>query len=167
MKVYQKYSQDLSDSRQNKQDMKRLYIMDSMTISLFKAILEGVGRNSKTGKREGEIKAHTIIKAEEDVPCLILYSAAVGHDHTFLQEVDLPKDSIITFDKSYVDYGQYQKFSEFKIWYVTCLKSNAKYVAKREFEIPDDADSGIIKDELIDLEFGGKDKKIHKARRIA
>ena len=167
MKVYLRYSQNLTDSRLSKQDMKRLYIMDSTTISLFKEILKGVGRNPKTGKKKGGIKAHTVIKADENVPCLIRYSAAARHDHIFLSEVDLPEDSIITFDKGYVDYEQYQKFSESKIWYVTRLKSNAKYVAKREFDIPDDADSGVLKDEIIDLKYGNNDEKIHKARRIA
>jgi hypothetical protein len=46
--------------------MKRLYIMDSTTITLFKEILKGVGRNSKSGKKKGGIKAHILIKASEN-----------------------------------------------------------------------------------------------------
>lgn len=167
MKIYQKYSHHLSDSRLSKQDMKRLYIMDSTTISLFKEILKGVGRNPKSGKKKGGIKAHTLIKADENVPCLVRYSPAARHDHLFLQDVDLAEDSIITFDKGYVDYEQYQKFSEAKIWYVTRLKSNAKYVARKEYDIPDEADSGVLKDEHIDLKYGLNFEKTHKARRIA
>ena len=106
--------------------MKRLYIMDSTTMSLFKDILKGVGRNPKGRKKKGGIKAHTIIKADENVPYLIRYSEAVRHDHTFLKEVHLlPKGSIITFDKGYVDYAQYEKFTQCSIWYVTRLKDNA------------------------------------------
>jgi len=167
MKVYQKYSHHLSDSRLSKQDMKRLYIMDSTTISLFKEILKGVGRNPKSGKKKGGIKAHTLIKADENVPCLVRYSSAARHDHHLLKEIDLPEDSIITFDKGYVDYEQYQKFSEANIWYVTRLKSNAKYVARREYDIPDEIDSGVLKDEHIELKYGHNFEKTHKARRIA
>ena len=77
------------------------------------------------------------------MPCLIRYSAAVRHDHTFLKEVHrLPKDSIITFDKGYVDYAQYEKFTLASIWYVTRLKDNAIYEARLEYDIPDEADSG-------------------------
>ncbi len=47
MDVYRKYASSLSDSRLSKQDLKRLYIMDSTTITLFKEILKGVGRNPK------------------------------------------------------------------------------------------------------------------------
>ena len=104
MTVYQKHSRFLADSRLTDKDLKRLYIMDSSTISLFKDILKGVGRNPKSGKKKGGIKAHTIIKASENVPCLVRYSEAARHDHMFLQEVEaLPAGSIITFDKGYVD----------------------------------------------------------------
>jgi len=167
MDVYQEHADNLSDSQLTKKDMKRLYIMDSTTISLFKDILKGVGRNPKEGKKKGGIKAHTIIKADENVPCLIRYSSAARHDHTLLKEVDLPEGSIITFDKGYVDYWQYQKFTASKVWYVTRLKSNSIYIARREYDIPDDADAGVLKDEVIELPYGKNNELRHKARRIA
>ncbi|AHW59997.1 transposase [Draconibacterium orientale] len=168
MTVYQKHSRFLADSRLTDKDLKRLYIMDSSTISLFKDILKGVGRNPKSGKKKGGIKAHTIIKASENVPCLVRYSEAARHDHMFLQEVEaLPAGSIITFDKGYVDYAQYEIFSEKSIWYVTRLKDNARYTAGKEFDIPDDADSGVLKDEEVVLLYGENKTKEHKARRIA
>ena len=106
MSVYREHVSDLADSRLSDADLKRLYIMDSTTISLFKDILKGVGRNPKEGKKKGGIKAHTIIKASENVPCLIRYSEAARHDHLFLKEVfNLAAGSIITFDKGYVDYA--------------------------------------------------------------
>lgn len=141
--------------------------MDSTTISLFKEILKGVGRNPKEGKKKGGIKAHTIIKADENVPCLIRYTSAARHDHTLLKEVDLSKGSILTFDKGYVDYARYQEFSEAEIWYVTRLKSNALYQATEALEIPDNADPGVLKDEIIDLRYGNNEEKTHQARRIA
>ncbi len=130
--------------------------------------MKGVGRNPKEGKKKGGIKAHTIIKADENVPFLIRYSEAVRHDHTFLKEVHhLPKGSIITFDKAYVDYFQYERFTECSIWYVTRLKDNALYEARREYDIPDDADSGVLKDEEVILYYGQNKKQEHRARRIA
>jgi hypothetical protein len=140
MSVYRRHVSDLADSRLSDADMKRLYIMDSTTITLFKDILKGVGRNPKEGKKKGGIKAHTIIKASENVPCLIRYSEAVRHDHMFLGEVlNLAAGSIITFDKVYVDYAQYEAFTKNSIWYVTRLKDNAVYNAREEFDIPEDA----------------------------
>lgn len=168
MEVYRTHKGDLADSRLSDVDMRRLYIMDSTTITLFKDILRGVGRNPKTGKKKGGIKAHTIIKASENVPCLIRYSEAIRHDHTFLKEIfHLVPGSIITFDKGYVDYAQYEAFTQHTIWYVTRLKDSAVYDARKEFDIPDDADSRILKDEEIILYYGKDKKEEHRARRIA
>lgn len=168
MDVYRRHASVLADSRLSDADMRRLYIMDSTTISLFKDILKGVGRNPKEGRKKGGIKAHTIIKASENVPCLIRYSEAARHDHMFLEEVlCLAPGSIITFDKGYVDYAQYEAFTKNTIWYVTRLKDNALYEARKEFDIPDDADSGVLKDEEVILYYGDKKKEEHRARRIA
>ena len=168
MSVYRKYCTSLADSRLSDADLRRLYIMDSTTISLFKDILRGVGRNPKEGKKKGGIKAHTIIKSSENVPCLIRYSEAARHDHMFLDEVfSLEAGSIITFDKGYVDYATYQAFTLSKIWYVTRLKDNAIYEAREEYDIPDDADSGVLKDEEIVLFYGDNKQLQHRARRIA
>jgi len=168
MSVYRRHCSGLADSRLSDTDLRRLYIMDSTTISLFKDILRGVGRNPKEGKKKGGIKAHTIIKASENVPCLIRYSEAARHDHMFLDEVfNLTAGSIITFDKGYVDYATYEAFTQCSIWYVTRLKDNALYQAREEFDIPDDADSGVLKDEEIILFYGDKKQKQHLARRIA
>jgi len=168
MNVYTSHAQNLADSRLSDADMKRLYIMDSTTITLFKDILRGVGRNPKEGKKKGGIKAHTIIKASDNVPCLVRYSEAVRHDHMFLEEVhNLEAGSIITFDKGYVDYAQYEAFTRNNIWYVTRLKDNALYQAREEYDIPDNADSGVLKDEEIILYYGENKKEEHRARRIA
>ncbi len=155
MSIYRKHAQFLADIRLSDADMRRLYIMDSTTISLFKNILRGVGRNPKEGKKKGGIKAQTTIKASENVPCLIRYSEAVRHDHMFLNEVhNLATGSIITFDKGYVDYVQYEAFTKNCIWYVTRFKDNALYKARKEYDIPDEADSGVLKDEEIILYYG-------------
>src|SRR5690554_192760 len=168
MSTYHKHARFLVDSRLSDEDMKRLYIMDSTTITLFKDILRGVGRNPKEGKKKGGIKAHTIIKASENVPCLIRYSEAVRHDHMFLEEFhNLASGSIITFDNGYVDYAQYQSFTKNHICYVIRLKDNALYQARKEYDIPDDADSGVLKDEEIILYYGDDKKQEHRARRIA
>lgn len=55
------------------------------------------------GKRKGGIKAHTIIKASQNVPYLVRYSETARHDHMLLEyAVEMPKGSIITLDKGCV-----------------------------------------------------------------
>ena len=165
--TYNRHKDILSDSSLSKNDMIRLFIMDSTTITLFKDILKGVGRNPENGKKKGGIKAHTIIDSQDNMPCFIRYTEAAKHDHVLLKDVVLPENSFICFDKGYVDYEQYEVFTSKKIWYVTRLKDNALYVAKQEFDIPDEAHAGVLKDEEIELSSNKNKELKHKARRVA
>ena len=166
--VYRTYASLLSDSRMSDEQTRRLYIMDSTTITLFKEILKGAGRKPKEGKKKGGIKAHTLINSSEHVPCLIRYSAAARHDHQFLKEIKLARGSFITFDKAYVDYRQYEKFTQAGVFYVTRLKTNAKFVLTDRYGIHTDEKDTILED--ADVEFKFKDEngeeQNHKSRRI-
>ncbi|MBR0180114.1 MAG: hypothetical protein IJQ04_00410, partial [Prevotella sp.] len=63
-----KYAPVLSDSRSKHETATKIYIMDSTTITLFSEILKGAGRNSENGRKNGGIKAHTIIQEDIDLP---------------------------------------------------------------------------------------------------
>jgi hypothetical protein len=168
MDTYRSHISTLSDSQLSKHDIKRLYAMDSTTITLFKDILKGCGRLPKEGRKKGGIKAHTIIDLNNgNMPCLVRYTEATRHDHMLLSAVHLEPGSYITFDKGYVDYAEYERFTKEGVFYVTRLKDNAKYEAGKEFEIPDEADSGVLKDEEIILCYGKAGNEKHRSRRIA
>ena len=71
-----------SDSRSNGTEewIKRLRIIDSTTISLFSnLIFKGVGRHPKTGRKKGGIKVHTVISANENVPCDVRFTSAARY----------------------------------------------------------------------------------------
>ena len=143
--------------------------MDSTTITLFSNILKGAGRNPIKGKKKGGIKVHTIITSDENVPRFIRFTSAATHDHTLLKDIDVPRGSILVFDKGYVDYKVYEEFSTKEITYVTKLKDNAKYEGLEELDIPDDSDPGVIKDEMIKISkrtTKGEPNIEHKSRRI-
>lgn len=107
--IYNRYRHFLSDSDTKKLPVEDLKIVDSSTIRLFSDIIKGVGRNPINGKKKGGIKMHTMINAKEDVPCLVRFTSAATHDHTFLKELNLKKGSFVVFDKGYVHYMQYYK----------------------------------------------------------
>ena len=163
--LYKRYHRFLSDSRTREPAIKDLKIVDSSTIALFSDILRGVGRNPLNGKKKGGIKMHTMINAMEDVPCLIKFSDAATHDHTFLKELDLKKGSYVVFDKGYVDYQQYEQWTLDGIYFVTRQKSNARYTSLEEFDIPDNVDDAVLKDEKITLT--DKEGNEFHLRRIA
>lgn len=162
--LYTKYRKIISDSSLKTDVIEHLKIVDSTTISLFSDILKGVGRNPINGKKKGGIKMHTMINASEDVPTLIRFSSAATHDHTFLKNLELQKGSIVVFDKGYNDYEQYLQWNLDGINFVTRQKDNAVWKSIKEFEIPEETDNGVLKDEKIQIE---KDGKTIELRRIA
>lgn len=106
-----------------------------------------------------------MINAMEDVPCLIKFSSAATHDHVFLKDLDLKKGSYVVFDKGYVDYEQYRQWTLDEIYFVTRQKSNARYTGLEEFDIPENVDDAVLKDEKITLT-DKEDNEFH-LRRIA
>ena len=161
--LYNKYRGIISDSKLKDAVIKHLQIVDSTTISLFCDILKGVGRNPINGKKKGGIKMHTMINASEDVPTLVRFTSAATHDHTFLKDLELKKGSIVVFDKGYNDYNQYLQWSLEGVYFVTRQQDNAVWISLQEFEIPEETDNGVLKDEKIKIE---KDGKSIELRRI-
>lgn len=162
--LFKRYASFLSDSSPLSPPVKNLKIVDSTTITLFSDILKGVGRNPINGKKKGGIKMHTMINALEDVPCLVRFSSAATHDHTFLKELNLEKYSFIVFDKAYNDYLQYLEWTLNDIYFVTRQKDNAVYKSIKEFDLADKTSDAVLKDELILVE---KDSKYIQIRRVA
>lgn len=150
--LLKKYSATLSDSRNGKELLSRLYIADSTTISLFKEILKNAGKAHADGRRKGGMKVHALIRADQDVPCLVKMTAAAKHDVPFIKKMKLPKGSIITFDKGYRSYAQYQLWSDEGVTWVTRLTAKSKYEVEENLPLTDEQKkSGIVSDQLITL----------------
>lgn len=167
-KLYGTYKNTISDSRMKNDAIKGLYILDSSTISLFKAILKPAGRKRKDGKSKGGMKVHTLLNADTNMPSFIKYSAAALHDQQFYKYIkELPDHSIIAFDKAYINYSQFDAFTARNIYYVTRQKDNADYTTINEFDLPDNAPH-ILKDETIEVTYT-VDKGIYtqQMRRVA
>jgi hypothetical protein len=150
--LYQDLHRFLPDSRSRLKWFKRLYLVDSTTVSLFKEILKNAGRTPVNGKRKGGIKVHTLMKAEEDVPCLVKMTAAAAHDTPFIQGLSLPRDSIVVFDKGFVDYAQYDRWTRQKVWWVTRMRKGAQYEIKDELPVSEsEKKKGVLYDAHIIL----------------
>jgi len=152
-KLYKDFKTTLADSQSQNELLKRIFIIDSTTISLFKAIMKCVGRKSLDGKSKGGIKVHTMLNAYEEVPQLIHFTDAATHDHTFLSKIKLQPHQIALFDRGYVDYQQYARWTKDKINFVTRLKDNAIYEQLEEIDIPDNIPDNYIKDQKIQIKY--------------
>ena len=119
-----------SDSRRNGTEawMKRLRIIDSTTISLFSnLIFKGVGRHPKTGKKKGGIKVHTVISANENVPCDVRFTSAATNDSFMLAPSMYSSGEIVAMDRAYINYEKFEELTERNVVYVTKLKKNLVY----------------------------------------
>ncbi len=169
-KLYRCYKNLLSDSQTEKELLKRIFIIDSTTISLFKAILKCVGRPRLNGKAKGGIKVHTLLNAYEEVPQLIHFSDAITHDMSFLSKLPAFRPhQILLFDRAYVDYKQYANWTKGNVHFVTRLKDSAVYEQIEEIALPDDIPDNYLKDERICVKYRDVDRKEQQLilRRIA
>lgn len=119
-----------SDSRRNGTEawIKSLRIIDSTTISLFsKMIFKGVGRHPKTGKKKGGIKVHSVIHANEGIPCDVRFTSAATNDSFMLAPSHYNHDEIVALDRAYINYEKFEELTDRGVVYVTKMKKNLKY----------------------------------------
>lgn len=119
-----------SDSRRNGTEawIKSLRIIDSTTISLFSnMIFKGVGRHPNTGKKKGGLKVHSVIHANEGVPCDVRFTSAVINDSFMLAPSHYNRDEIVALDRAYINYEKFEELTDRGVVYVTKMKKNLKY----------------------------------------
>ena len=119
-----------SDSRRNGTEewIKQLRIIDSTTITLFSnAIFKGVGRHPKTGKKKGGIKVHSVIHANEGVPCDVQFTSAATNDSFMLASSHYSHNEIVALDRAYINYAKFEELTDRGVVYVTKMKKNLSY----------------------------------------
>ena len=162
--LVKQYLPDLSDSHKQLIIDKKVYAIDSTTISLFQPIFECVGRNSHNGKRKGGIKSHQKLDLQAGIPVKIYHSNAREHDSLFIQkEGVMRKGEVAIFDKAYNNYALFNKWNEEGIFFVTRLKNNAKEVLLKEFDLSKTTPDEILRDAKIALKYkdkNGNEKQI-------
>ena len=165
--LLKQYGNFLSDSRIKNVIKKQVKIFDSSTVSLFKNIMECVGRNPKNGKRKGGIKVHTVVNADEIVPSMVWFSEAKTHDHKFLEKLKCDENTIYVFDKGYIDYKAFEYFTIQKTGFVTRIKDNASYRKIENLDIQEHIHNGVLQDEIIEIEVKkGKETTPLKLRKV-
>ena len=151
--LYERYTAVLADSRPVKGLKGPLFIMDSTTISLFSQIFRGTGRDAINGQKKGGVKAHTVIKADEDVPFFMNITDGIVSDQSLLKGLFriLPRGSWLSFDMGYVNYEAWQEFTDNGIFYVTKEKKRAKAEVLETREVPEEDKETIVSDEIVML----------------
>lgn len=160
------YTHFYPDSRRCTKLESKLFIFDSTTISLFSDVMKGSGQRPAASKWKGGVKAHVLIKAEEDIPRFVCLTAANENDNIFTPMLHLPKDSIVTFDRIYYGFKPLINWSRTGVTWVTRMHSLIAYQVQQLKELSvEQKDAGIVSDEeIIAGTLKRKDKLL--ARRI-
>lgn len=132
-------------------DAGNVEVFDSSTITLFKEIFKGAGRNTINGKKKGGIKAFTKMNLSEKVPDFVCFKASATNENTFLKVLRLEEGSIAVFDKGFNKYAYFDKWNESNCYFVTRLKENARYQVIHNNDTGDNED--ILSDQMINLTY--------------
>ena len=146
-----------SDSRRKGSEewMNRLMIIDSTTVSLFSnAIFRGVGRHPKTGKKKGGIKVHSVIHANEGVPCDVQFTSAATNDSFMLASRHYSRGQIVAMDRAYVNYAKFEELSERDVAYVTKLKKSLVHEIKLDLMYQNEQGQMHYREQIVVLRKG-------------
>lgn len=162
LRLYKRFAAFLSDSRPDSKTC-RLYIFDSTTISLFREVLKGSGLSKQDGRRKGGIKVHTLMRFDQDVPCMACFSPGAANDTRFLKKVQLPSGSTLVFDRGYRDYSVFNRLTNDGITWITRLPTlhSLQLINERAVESLH-RQQGVLKDQQIILGHNWSSKPVSK-----
>ena len=121
----------------------KLYSFDSSTIDLCLSVFPW----AKFRTTKGAIKLHTVIDHEGHVPSVVRVTTGSTHDIQQARKLRLEPDSILTFDRGYVDYHWFYQLALQEIFFVTRLKRGATFRVIERREPP--PFSGVTSDQTI------------------
>lgn len=101
----------------------KLYSMDASVIDLCLSLFPWAKfRKSKAG-----IKLHTLLDHDGYMPAFMRITEAKTHEIQIARSLRLPSNSIVTFDKGYIDFSWFNALNTHHIFYVTRIKKNTRY----------------------------------------
>ena len=142
-------------------------LFDATTITLFVDIFKAAGRPPLTGKQKGGLKVQAQMPLIGSVPDLIRISEASSNDKNFLGQLNPSAGTIYVFDKGYLSFFTYDRWTKDGVYYVTRLNENASYTVQESvvYDVEQYANGGIIRDEVIEFILRGQENGL-KARLL-
>ena len=91
------------------------------------------------------------------MPSFVSITDAKTHDSRMSKELALKPGSIVALDRGYVDFAQYQSWTDQGIFFVTRMKDNCIYSVDKVRPLPENGH--VLSDEIIRLTGTGMDEK--------
>ena len=123
----------------------RVYSLDATVIDLCLKVFDW----AKFRKRKGAIKLHLILDHAGHIPSFCVMTPGREHEIEVARGQRYEPDSILTFDRAYVDYHWFDQLHRQGVYFVTRQKRNARYrVLERR---PVGPQPGVTSDQVIRL----------------
>lgn len=129
-------------------DSRKVFIVDSTTIKLFRETFPGAGTTNKNGRRKGGVKVHMAVLEQEFVPTIMHITKAAYNDMNFLKNVNLPMGSTLIMDRGYHNHNLYIKWTDQNIRWITRAHTNSHYHVKKRLPLTDQARKLGLMDDL-------------------
>lgn len=159
-KLYKHHYPTLPDSR-FQSIHKRLYIIDSTTISLFSQVMKGTGDIGQNGRKKGGAKAHVVVKADQNLPCFVMIKEGTSNDRDVFTQYSFPKGSIVVMDKGYNSYVQFDRWITEGVTFVTRLRETSCYEITESNEVSKSEHEAGVKTDCV-ARFGRPSNKSTK-----
>lgn len=117
-----------------------LYSLDSSTISLCLSVF----RWAKFRTRKGALKIHTLLDHRGHLPSALVITDGKGSDIAVARRFHFEPDSILVFDRAYVDYCWLYQLSLQGVWWVTRTKRGMNYRIVQRHAV--DRSTGVTSD---------------------
>ena len=139
----------------------RLYSLDASTIDLCLSVFPWADFRST----KGAIKLHVGLNHAGYLPEFVSITEGSCHEVNMGKLLRFPKGSIVAMDRGYNDYGWYKELTDKGIFFVTRLKSNARYRVVKRAKV--NQETGLTCDHTIEFTGQQTSKKCPmKLRRI-
>ena len=121
----------------------KLYSMDASTIDLCLSMFPWANfRQTK-----GAVKLHAVLDHDGLIPAFIDITDGKVHDVTQGRKFSLPKGSILTMDRGYMDYAWLHELDKQGVFFVIRTKSNMRYRTLKRLKTV--KGSGVTSDQYI------------------
>lgn len=126
---------------------KSIKLVDATIITVCLSLFDW----AKYRTAKGGIKIHTSLDEKTLLPDIINISKAKLSDRRGVDDFRYEKDTIVVDDRGYFDFKLFKIRIDDQNYLVTRIKSNTDYQSIEEYDLPEDKDFEILKDEKIML----------------
>lgn len=122
-----------------------MYSLDSTSISLCLSMFPW----ARSLSSKGGIKLHVLLNHQGHLPEYVLMTEGKCQDIMAARSMKFPKGSLIVMDRGYADYAWYKKLSDDGVFFISRLKSHARFRVTERRKVP--KGQGLICDQTIRL----------------